>query len=246
MMSRVGSATPASARLRAERSQGLRAVPARSRPVRGQDFERRGAGTCWTGSGDRERPRRGSALSVTLEPMSDLPQDFLAQVASLEPTYLLHDDPIRQSGFGGGAERWRAERGSILEAVTGDGDFLDIGCANGHLAECLVVWASERGIQFTPHGYRPRAALDRRSTAPPAAVRGEFPRRQRLGLASGASFQVRLHTVGLRAAGNARRIRRPAARSACRAAWPSHRGQLWQPLQGDAGHRVRLDRQITA
>jgi SAM-dependent methyltransferase len=83
---------------------------------------------------------------------SDLPQEFFAQVASLEPAYLSHDDPIRQSGFGGGPERWRAERGAILEAVTGDGDLLDIGCANGYLAECLVAWAGERGVQLTPHG----------------------------------------------------------------------------------------------
>jgi SAM-dependent methyltransferase len=84
--------------------------------------------------------------------MSDLPPAFLQQVASLEGAYLSHDDPIRQSGFGGGAERWRAERGPILEAVTGDGDFLDVGCANGYLAECLVAWAGERGIGLTPHG----------------------------------------------------------------------------------------------
>jgi SAM-dependent methyltransferase len=81
-----------------------------------------------------------------------LPEDFLAQAHALEDAYLSHDDPIRQSGFGGGAERWRAERGSILEAVTGDGDLLDIGCANGYLAECLVAWAGERGIRLTPHG----------------------------------------------------------------------------------------------
>jgi hypothetical protein len=81
-----------------------------------------------------------------------LPPAFLAEVASLEGAYLSHDDPIRQSGFGGGAERWRAERGPILEAVTGDGDLLDIGCANGYLAECLAVWAGERGIRLTPHG----------------------------------------------------------------------------------------------
>jgi hypothetical protein len=82
----------------------------------------------------------------------DLPPDFLAEVASLEDAYLSHDDPIRQSGFGGGAERWRAERGPILEAVTGDGDLLDIGCANGYLAECLAVWAGECGVRLTPHG----------------------------------------------------------------------------------------------
>jgi SAM-dependent methyltransferase len=83
---------------------------------------------------------------------SDLPPEFLAQVASLEPAYLASDDPIRQSGFGGGPQRWRAERGAILEAVTVDGDFLDIGCANGYLAECLVAWAGERGVRLTPHG----------------------------------------------------------------------------------------------
>jgi SAM-dependent methyltransferase len=84
--------------------------------------------------------------------MSGLPQEFLSQVAALEPAYLSTEDPIRQSGFGGGPERWRAERGVILEAVTDDGDLLDIGCANGYLAECLVAWAGERGVHLTPHG----------------------------------------------------------------------------------------------
>jgi protein-L-isoaspartate O-methyltransferase len=82
----------------------------------------------------------------------DLPSAFLAEVASLEDAYLSHDDPIRQSGFGGGTERWHAERGPILEAVSGDGDLLDIGCANGYLAECLAGWAGERGVRLTPHG----------------------------------------------------------------------------------------------
>lgn len=81
-----------------------------------------------------------------------LPEDFIAEVRALEDAYLQTDDPIRQSGFGGGAERWRAERGAILEAVTGDGDLLDIGCAVGYLAECLVAWGAERGVTLTPHG----------------------------------------------------------------------------------------------
>ena len=83
---------------------------------------------------------------------SQLPADFLAHAAALEPAYLATDDPIRQSGFGGGAERWRAERSPILDAIEGDGDLLDIGCANGYLAECLVAWAAERGLRLTPHG----------------------------------------------------------------------------------------------
>lgn len=84
--------------------------------------------------------------------MPELPRYFLQHVASLEGAYLQGDDPIRQSGFGGGAERWRAERGTILEAIDGDGDILDIGCANGYLAECLVAWADERGVRLTPYG----------------------------------------------------------------------------------------------
>ena len=81
-----------------------------------------------------------------------LPETFLAEIRALEDTYLQTDDPIRQSGLGGGAERWRAERRPILEAVTSDGDLLDIGCAVGYLAECLVQWGAERGVRLTPHG----------------------------------------------------------------------------------------------
>ena len=80
------------------------------------------------------------------------PADYLAELRALEPAYLASDDPIRQSGFGGGAERWRAERESILDAIEHDGDLLDIGCANGYLLECLVAWGAERGVLITPHG----------------------------------------------------------------------------------------------
>jgi len=70
----------------------------------------------------------------------------------LEEGYLRHDDPIRQSGFGGGPERWRSERGPILEAIDRDADLLDVGCANGYLLECLVAWARERGHAIIPYG----------------------------------------------------------------------------------------------
>jgi|TARA_B100000315_G_scaffold257471_1_gene306485 SAM-dependent methyltransferase len=81
-----------------------------------------------------------------------LPQSFLDSARALEQSYLETDDPVRQSGFGGGAKRWRAEREPILDAVEHDGDILDIGCANGHLLECLVSWGRERGLNLTPHG----------------------------------------------------------------------------------------------
>lgn len=83
---------------------------------------------------------------------SALPEEFLGALRELEESYLQETDPIRQCGFGGGAERWRRERGLILEAVDCDGDFLDVGCANGYLLECLVEWATTRGISLVPFG----------------------------------------------------------------------------------------------
>jgi len=70
----------------------------------------------------------------------------------LERAYLAETELIRQSGFLGGEARWRLERGLILEAVDEDGDFLDIGCANGYLVECLSEWAKAKGIKLAPFG----------------------------------------------------------------------------------------------
>lgn len=81
-----------------------------------------------------------------------LPAGFLGRLRNLEAAYCSESDPIRQSGFSGGPRRWRAEREPILEAIEGDGDFLDVGCANGYLLECLVQWAQQRGYHLTPHG----------------------------------------------------------------------------------------------
>ena len=87
-----------------------------------------------------------------MSPSNPLPETFLREIKALEPSYLQHDDPILQSGFGGGVLRWRAEREPILDAVTADGDFLDIGCANGYLLECLMKWGMERGFKIIPYG----------------------------------------------------------------------------------------------
>jgi SAM-dependent methyltransferase len=88
-----------------------------------------------------------------------LPPDFLDHLKTLEATYLRESDPIKQSGFSGGPERWRAERSPVLDAIPTSGDLLDIGCANGHLLECLGSWASERGLALTPFGIDCSAAL---------------------------------------------------------------------------------------
>jgi SAM-dependent methyltransferase len=81
-----------------------------------------------------------------------LPRAFLTELRALEDSYLVTDDPLAGSGFGGGPEPWRAERSPMLEAVDADGAFLDVGCANGYLLECLVQWAAGRGISLDPHG----------------------------------------------------------------------------------------------
>jgi hypothetical protein len=81
-----------------------------------------------------------------------LPEEFLERLRDLETAYLAETDPIRQSGFGGGATRWRKERELILDAIRSDGDLFDIGCANGYLLECLVRWAKERGHSIVPYG----------------------------------------------------------------------------------------------
>jgi Methyltransferase domain len=84
--------------------------------------------------------------------MSGLPDDFLTELAALPKAYLRHSDPIGQSGFGGGGERWRFEREPILDAVTRSVSFIDIGCANGYLLECVVAWGRMRLLELEPYG----------------------------------------------------------------------------------------------
>ena len=83
----------------------------------------------------------------------DLPHAFISRLHDLEDAYLTSDDPIRQSGFGGGADRWRREREPILEALRKPGgDLLDVCCANGYLLECLAEWGRESGLEIVPFG----------------------------------------------------------------------------------------------
>jgi 2-polyprenyl-3-methyl-5-hydroxy-6-metoxy-1,4-benzoquinol methylase len=68
--------------------------------------------------------------------------------------YYLADptNPFQQSGRSSGPRRWEQTRRFILEAVHRDGDFMDVGCANGLLLESLVGWAREAGRVLCPHG----------------------------------------------------------------------------------------------
>jgi trans-aconitate methyltransferase len=68
------------------------------------------------------------------------------------PAYVAGDNPRAQSGHSGDAQRWEGARRLLLDAVERSGSFLDIGCANGHLMECLHIWAAEDGIDLEPWG----------------------------------------------------------------------------------------------
>jgi SAM-dependent methyltransferase len=78
--------------------------------------------------------------------------EFEKMARQLEAAYLGSDDPIAQSGFSGGRDRWVAERSPLVEAIDRPGDFLDVGCANGLLAADVVDWCAARGVSMRPHG----------------------------------------------------------------------------------------------
>lgn len=69
--------------------------------------------------------------------------------AIFDAAYPAGDSPRAQSGFGGDEARWEAGRRPIATAIDRDGSFLDVGCANGYLIECLVRWTPHR---IEPHG----------------------------------------------------------------------------------------------
>jgi hypothetical protein len=71
---------------------------------------------------------------------------------ALATAYLGEDDPRWQSGFDGDPGLWREARAFILDAVPANGSFLDVGCANGYLLECIAMWAAERGLELSLHG----------------------------------------------------------------------------------------------
>ncbi|HEU0303262.1 MAG TPA: class I SAM-dependent methyltransferase [Gaiellaceae bacterium] len=75
------------------------------------------------------------------------------------PAYLAGESPRAQSGHSGDEARWEGARRLLLDAIDGDGSVLDVGCANGHLMECLQAWAAEDGITLEPWGLEISAEL---------------------------------------------------------------------------------------
>ena len=83
-------------------------------------------------------------------------QWFGAMAAIFNAAYPAGDNPRAQSGFGGDEARWEAGRRPIAELVDRNGTFLDIGCANGYLMECVVRWTRHR---VEPYGLELASAV---------------------------------------------------------------------------------------
>lgn len=77
---------------------------------------------------------------------------FKENAYNYEADYIIYEEPWRQSGFAGPEERWEKCRKPIADLVTKSGTFLDIGCANGYLLECIMKWKFEIGINIIPYG----------------------------------------------------------------------------------------------
>jgi SAM-dependent methyltransferase len=86
----------------------------------------------------------------------ELARWFEANKTLLETAYLAAKDPWQQSGSSIGkkttVDEWTAKRRCIADCMERPGTFLDVGCANGYLMECVVQWTAERGITIDPYG----------------------------------------------------------------------------------------------
>jgi SAM-dependent methyltransferase len=80
-------------------------------------------------------------------------QDWFTKIKqTLEIAYTDTPTAWQQSGKSGTFEDWTRLRIANIAPVQRSGTYLDIGCANGYLLECLVAWAKLKGIEITPHG----------------------------------------------------------------------------------------------
>lgn len=66
--------------------------------------------------------------------------------------YIAANNPRAQSGHSGDEANYRYTRMMVLEAIHKDGDFIDIGCANGYLMESLSRWLLGSGLQVEFYG----------------------------------------------------------------------------------------------
>lgn len=84
----------------------------------------------------------------------------------LETAYLAAGSGPGGSGSSSpAAGDWRAKRQHLAGPMDADGDWLDVGCANGHLLATLPSWAAERGLTIRAHGLELIPALAERARA---------------------------------------------------------------------------------
>lgn len=76
--------------------------------------------------------------NVSLE---DLPAWFEESRRVLESSFVIAETPWQQSGKGGSFDDWAHGRRVIADCIDRAGSFLDVGCANGYLLECLLKWS---------------------------------------------------------------------------------------------------------
>jgi hypothetical protein len=80
------------------------------------------------------------------------PDDYSERIRrELETSYLKASTPWGQSGFSGPESRWITLRKPVADCIERSGSFLDIGCANGYLAECTARWTAEQGLTVDVH-----------------------------------------------------------------------------------------------
>lgn len=81
----------------------------------------------------------------------------------IEPLYLGGETPQEGSGFRGSMEDWTSNHWHIVDAIEHDSTFLDVGCANGFLMDCVVDWCADKGVKVEPHGVDISPALAARA-----------------------------------------------------------------------------------
>ena len=94
--------------------------------------------------------------SQAMHELTSEQERFFADMRRVTAEYSLAepDNPYRQSGRAKGAARWEESRRCIAEAIQRDGDFMDIGCANGLLLESLpatlkvALWSPELRVRI--------------------------------------------------------------------------------------------------
>ena len=111
-----------------------------------------------------------SLVGATICTVSSIAEWDRRTAELLEDAYVTVGEGPGGSGSSSSSEGdWRAKRQHLAIPMDSDGDWLDVGCANGHLLATLPVWARERGLRIEPFGLEllPRVADLPPPTHPP-------------------------------------------------------------------------------